>query len=1148
MTLDAGRAALAAENLESLAELVLNPADLAAPATPGADPDELLPLLRASEEQFRAVVANVPGAVFRCACDDEWQIRFMSEHIERICGFPPSDFIDNAVRSYGSVIHPEDRPYVIREIDQALEDGSPYSLQYRLVHANGEERWVSERASVILGEHGERLWLDGVILDVTDQVLVEQDRDRAEAELRRQSELNRHQALHDSLTGLPNRVLFQDRVRQAILSAQRDGGLLAVLVMDLDRFKEINDTLGHGYGDRFLVEAAKRLETTLRGVDSIARLGGDEFAMLLESTGTEQVKGATARIRSAFHEPFELQGLPLQIEASIGVAMYPSDAYDVEGLIQRADVAMYVAKHESSGWAAYDPEHDRNEPARLSLIGELRRAIDERELVLHYQPKVELRGGRVTGVEALVRWCHPTRGLLGPDTFIDAAQETSLIRPFTLYVIDEALHQCHLWADEGQTLTVAVNVSTRNLIDVDFPDQVQALLQKWDVPPDRLELEITESAIVADMFRVKTVLDRLGAMGLQLSVDDFGTGYTSLGYLRRLPITELKIDRSFVANMTSSEEDAVIVRSAIDLGRNLGLSVVAEGVEDTAVLARLEQLGCDVAQGYLMSRPVPPDELTAWLAQLPSPAKQPRWQTEPASPALVPVVTGSVVPVGTGPLSPVVIGAGRLSIGDVVRVAADEAEVVLDPAADPRIRAARSVIDRILESGETVYGVTTGVGAQKRVGVAADDQERFNRQMILAHCVGHGDPAPRAFVRAAMAVRAHGLALGAAGVRPVVVQSLLLALNAGAIPTVHLIGSIGQSDLSPMAEIARALIGAGPQADLMAGAGVPALRLAPREALALISSNAFAVGIAALALHRATIALRVLELSAALSFEGFVANVAAVDPAVGVLRPHPGIAATIMNLRALLDGGTLLSGATAARNLQDPLCFRNVPQTHAAVRHSLDHAIELIETELGSAGDNPAILADEGRALSNGNHDTTPIALGLDYARLGLAQAVTVANERIQKLLDPRFSGLPSGLRASDDLAEDGLAAVGHGSTALAAECRLLAGPVTLEHATSSVAEGIEDRVTLAPLAARRLHEMSGYAIRLAAIELVSAAQAVDLRSRDRDLGGEIARAYAGVREHIPFTGAGHAPVDSLDPLARWLEATAGSGAAAART
>ena len=276
---------------------------------------------------------------------------------------------------------------------------------------------------------------------------------------------------------------------------------------------------------------------------------------------------------------------------------------------------MYVAKRDNSGWEFYDRSQDDHQPHRLSLISELRRAIDERELVLHYQPKLELRSGQVASVEALVRWHHPTRGLVGPNEFIDVVQETSLIKPLTLYVIDEALRQCRAWAAEGHPLAVAVNVSTRNLIDLDFPDQVAALLARWDVGPQQLELEITESAIVADMFRMRGVLERLGAMGLRISVDDFGTGYTSLGYLRRLPISELKIDRSFVSQMATSEEVAVIVRSTIDLGRNVGLGVVAEGVEDPEVLQRLRELGCDVAQGYLMSRPIPADELTAWLTE-----------------------------------------------------------------------------------------------------------------------------------------------------------------------------------------------------------------------------------------------------------------------------------------------------------------------------------------------------------------------------------------------------------------------------------------------------------------------------------------------------------------------------------------------------
>jgi diguanylate cyclase (GGDEF)-like protein/PAS domain S-box-containing protein len=566
------------------------------------------------EEQFWAVVANIPGAVYRCACRDDWPIRFISDHIELLCGYPAADFIDNAVRTYGSIIHPHDRPDVAEEIDRALQVGAPYALQYRVLHADGTVRWIAERGRAILGESGERLWLDGVLLDVTEQVLAEQDRDRAEAAVRQQAEVNRHQALHDSLTELPNRVLFQDRVGQVIRAAQRDTGGVAVMVMDLDRFKEINDTLGHASGDRLLVEAARRLRTTLRDADTIARLGGDEFAILLHDGSPDAVAGVAGRIHAAFADPFWLDGLPLQIEASIGAATYPEHASDVAGLIQRADIAMYVAKRGNSGWELYDHSQDIHQPHRLSLISELRRAIDERELVLHYQPKLELHSGQVASVEALVRWHHPTRGLLGPNEFIDVAQETSLIKPLTLYVIDEALRQCRAWVTEGLTLAVAVNVSTRNLIDLDFPEQVGALLAKWEVGPELLELEITESAIVADMFRMRGVLERLGAMGLRISVDDFGTGYTSLGYLRRLPISELKIDRSFVSHMATSEEDAVIVRSTIDLGRNLGLGVVAEGVEDVEVLEALRELGCDVAQGYLMSRPIPADELTTWLS------------------------------------------------------------------------------------------------------------------------------------------------------------------------------------------------------------------------------------------------------------------------------------------------------------------------------------------------------------------------------------------------------------------------------------------------------------------------------------------------------------------------------------------------------
>ena len=1077
-----------------------------------------LPALR---EQFSAVVANIPGAVYRCACDADWTIQFMSEHIATICGYPAADFIGNAVRRYGSIIHPDDRPYVIEEIDRALEAGSPYTLQYRVIHADGGARWVCERGRAVLGQRGEHLWLDGVILDVTDQVLIEQDRDRAVEELRRQAEMNRHQALHDALTGLPNRVLFRDRVGQTIRSSERDDQKFAVLVLDLDRFKEVNDTLGHAAGDQLLLEVGGRLQAALRAEDSIARLGGDEFAILVVGAEAQAAIEVASRIRETLDQPLILQGLPLRIDASIGIALYPTHAVEVDGLIQRADVAMYVAKHNNVGSTLYDPDQDAHQPERLSLVTELRRAIHERELVLHYQPKIEVSDGRVRGVEALVRWCHPERGLLGPDEFIDAAQETSLIGPLTRYIVDEALRQCQEWARGGHKLMVSVNVSTRNLIDTQFPDDLARLLDKWQVPPSLLELEVTETAVIADPFRMKAVLERLGAMGLRLSVDDFGTGYTSLGYLTRLPINELKIDRSFVSNMTHSEQDEVIVRSTIDLGRNLGLEVVAEGVESAEVLERLRSLGCDVAQGFLMSRALSADELTAWLNELPARDREPYWQVESSSSR-------------TGP---VVIGEPALGIDDVVRAAVEGAEVVVDRAAMGRMVAARGTIDDALTRGETVYGVTTGVGPQKRRRVSAEDQGEFNRLMILAHCVGHGDHAPDTFVRAAMVVRAQGLAAGAAGVRPAVVQALVDALNAGVHPTVHLIGSIGQSDLSPMAEIARALIGAGPDGQLIAAAGLRPLELEAREALALISSNSFSVGVASIGLAAADLALHALELAAALSFEGFLANVSALDRAVARLRAHDGVAPTIDRLRGLLDGGTLLLRTRPSRNLQDPLCFRNLPQIHASARNALSHATGLVETELRSAADNPAVIAEERRVLSNGNHDITQVAVGLDYARLALAQAITIANERIQKLLDPRFSGLPSGLRAHDDLAVDGLAVLGHGSTALAAECRLLAAPVTLEQTSSAMAEGIEDRVTLAPVGARRLYEIANHALRLAAVELVCAAQAVDLSGRCRELGSGTADAYNNVRRRIPFTGPREPPTDELEPLVGWLSA-----------
>jgi diguanylate cyclase (GGDEF)-like protein len=425
-----------------------------------------------------------------------------------------------------------------------------------------------------------------------------------------------YQALHDPLTGLPNRILLRDRAGQAIRGADRELTPVALLLLDLDRFKEVNDTLGHHYGDQLLVQVGQRLRAALRGVDTVARLGGDEFAVLLPKITTSEGAVAVAKkLQAALEEPFALERLALEVEASIGLALYPEHGNDPEELLQHADIAMYVAKETHAGFVLFDPTQDQHSPRRLALLGELRRAIDTGQLVLHYQPKIDTHSGRVLGVEALVRWQHPTHGLIPPDEFIPLAERTGLITPLTHYVLDAALRQCRQWHQDGHELNVAVNISARRMLDPAFPDEVADLLATWQLPARLLVLEITESTMMADPQHALEVLSRLHSMGVQLSIDDFGTGYSSMAYLKNLPVDELKVDRSFVSHMTDNTSDAVIVRSTVDLGRNLGLRVVAEGVEDQTTLEQLNALGCEAIQGYYISRPVPADDLLTWLKQ-----------------------------------------------------------------------------------------------------------------------------------------------------------------------------------------------------------------------------------------------------------------------------------------------------------------------------------------------------------------------------------------------------------------------------------------------------------------------------------------------------------------------------------------------------
>lgn len=424
-----------------------------------------------------------------------------------------------------------------------------------------------------------------------------------------------HDSLHDALTGLPNRTLLADRLGQALRADARMGTCTGLLLLDLDRFKQINDTFGHHYGDELLTQVGPRLASVVRGVDTVARLAGDEFVVLLPEVGSlADATVVAAKLRSVLETPFHVEGIDLDVEVSVGVVLSGEHGQDVATLLKRADVAMYTAKTQNLGVSVYDPSLDGHSPAKLALLGDLRRALERGEFVLHYQPQVSLSTGDVVGAEALVRWQHPGHGLVYPDEFIPAAEHTGLIGPLTRHILDTALAQARTWSDAGRPLTVSVNLSARNLLDQGLPGQVAALLSAHEVAPELLELEVTESAIMTEPARAQKVLEQLSGLGIRISIDDFGAGYTSLGQLKNLPISELKIDRSFVMKMTEDRNSALIVQSVVDLGHSLGFTLVAEGVETQQILAALAGVGCDVAQGYHLSRPITAAAFDTWCA------------------------------------------------------------------------------------------------------------------------------------------------------------------------------------------------------------------------------------------------------------------------------------------------------------------------------------------------------------------------------------------------------------------------------------------------------------------------------------------------------------------------------------------------------
>jgi len=557
--------------------------------------------IRESRESFALAVSGTNDGIW------DWNVvtdkAQFSPRLKAMLGFGDVGSVTaNSIQVWKDRIHPDDREYTLQKLEEYLVGHDEFFVsEHRLRQKTGKYLWGLVRGKAQRDATNRVMRMAGSLTDITDR--------------KHQEQAMQHQALHDALTGLPNRNLFHDRLEVAMHVTDRENKPLSILMMDLDRFKEINDTLGHHIGDHVLQEVAKRLESVLRATDTVSRFGGDEFVMLLSGTSVDQALQVITKIRGAFETGFVVEGHVLNIEVSIGVTAYPEHGTDAHTLIRRADVAMYSAKINGAGFAVYDIKTDSHSPNRLSLIGELRRGIERRELLLHYQPKISLKTGAVYGVEALVRWQHPDKGMIPPMEFIPLAERCGLIHPLTEWVLDAALRNHYQWRLAGIELITGINLSVRNLQDLNFPDRIAASLKAWQIEPQWLELEITESGIMNDPLRALKILTRLDEMGVRLAIDDFGTGYSSLAYLKQFPVDEVKIDRSFVTDMLHDESNSVIVKSTIDLGHNLGMKVVAEGVENVECLNLLKSLGCDAAQGYYISRPLEAEAFVQWLAQ-----------------------------------------------------------------------------------------------------------------------------------------------------------------------------------------------------------------------------------------------------------------------------------------------------------------------------------------------------------------------------------------------------------------------------------------------------------------------------------------------------------------------------------------------------
>lgn len=546
------------------------------------------------QDRVTSVLSNIPQLLWSVNPETN-NLVYVSPNIHRICGRDvsmPVPCMEWTVE--------EDRPKVEFAWNQALA-GNPVEVENRVLTSSGETRWFRRVFHPCFDENKNVVRIDGLMEDSTETKLA--------------IERLHTMATTDNLTGMLNRTLFYDRLQQALSQAQRkNNGRVALLLMDLDHFKEINDTLGHPAGDQVLIEAAQRLRMSLRDSDSVARLGGDEFAVLIATDASDLVVSKVARkIQACFQVPFSYEENRLYLGVSIGVARYPENGDEVDTLMSRADVAMYTNKGLNAPYSFYSSEHDPNTQERLQLASELRHALREQQLELYYQPKISILSKKLTGIEALIRWNHPEKNVLEPEQFLPLAERSGLIQPITEWVLSEAARQCRHWVDKGYRIPMAINLSTHAFQDPDLIQNVNTALSRSKMPANLLELEITEDELMVDIDYATGVLKSLSELGIRIAIDDFGTGYSSLAYLKQLPLDTLKIDKSFVLNITSNENDAVIVRSMIDLAHNLGRKVVAEGIEQKETWDLLSILGCDDAQGYYISKPLPAKELESWF-------------------------------------------------------------------------------------------------------------------------------------------------------------------------------------------------------------------------------------------------------------------------------------------------------------------------------------------------------------------------------------------------------------------------------------------------------------------------------------------------------------------------------------------------------